>query len=372
MNGFDIYSGEQQFGDISIIVRAQRGREDHLDLAMFSLGVQRLRPSEVVIVLQEKDGVSPVIDDDVLLQRWGHLLHNLQLIVHKYDGDGRTRALNLGLEAVSRRYIGFLDDDDVLYPNHLLELWRALQASGAAWAYGECIRGEYSIDSRGDLVLRSRSRPFRREGYSFVEHLSGNFIPIHSFLYDRWAVGDKVQFDEALIRYEDYEFILRLGSRFEPVSVPAETSEYRIRVDGSNSVQDGSHVLLREAFAHKQAVWMENEVKLRELKVANFGWWVLELEYGRRGSPAGRGIGGDGPEAERAQSYVDMYWDSTSWRLSMPVRIAGAILRLRRVPHRPQVRTVEEAEAVVGYLKSSTSWRLTAPVRALGGWIRHR
>ena len=80
-------------------------------------------------------------------------------------------------------------------------------------------------------------------GRSIIKSLCGDSrIAIHSYVIDRARLdGFGLVFDEVLSRCEDYEFIIRLVARHFPDMGLIETPicEYRIRMDGSNSVLDG-------------------------------------------------------------------------------------------------------------------------------------
>ncbi|WP_041303706.1 glycosyltransferase family 2 protein [Kyrpidia tusciae] len=354
---------------LSVIVRTMPGREHFLDQCLFSLSVQHYRPIQVIVVVQLPDG-----DADVegllkplyrIIHQHGRFLEDIVIKRHTATKDERSRALNIGISEATGRFIAFLDDDDVVYPEHYTKLIDLVQRSGRVWAYSGTARAIYRRQEK-DIYLVQRDFPFRSSDYSFVEHLRDNFIPIHSFLVDRSRVDVQLRFDENLIRLEDYEFLLRLARYHEPGRVPAVTCEYRIWNDGSNSVLDGTDDA--KARAEKRQIWERANQQLYWRKHELIGWWVGELlENGVSSGGSSTQVGVSSPY----QSLVDMYWDSTSWAITAPIR--RAIQSLRGIPkeQRPVVQSYAEAKQIVEAIERSTSWRIAAPVRFMGKILRH-
>ncbi|MHC4591189.1 MAG: glycosyltransferase family 2 protein, partial [Planctomycetota bacterium] len=52
--------------------------------------------------------------------------------IQRPENKGKAACLNLGLERARGRYIAYLDDDDLWYPNHLSALTRALDDNPSA------------------------------------------------------------------------------------------------------------------------------------------------------------------------------------------------------------------------------------------------
>jgi glycosyltransferase involved in cell wall biosynthesis len=66
----------------------------------------------------------------------------------------------------------------------------------------------------------------------------------------------------------------------------------------------------------------------------------------------------------------DLYWNSTSWRMTRPLRVVNRRrLRLTR-EIRPVPTTPADADMLVQMMTDSLSWKLTSPVRAVGR-LRH-
>ena len=334
---------------ITIVTRTQPGREELLSNALFSLAAQQRRPDEVRVVvhLQGDEDLSALTE---LMELWRGHLPGLVLLENRFEGDGRTRSLNIGVTDLTSRFVGFLDDDDVLYPRHLRILSEALLEGTQAWAYANTVLATYASRPDGGDQLEKRSRRYTRDRYSFLQHLKTNFIPFHSLLIDRSRSDDELRFDESYLRCEDYEMLLRLARTKEPLHLPEETCEYRVRMDGSNSTVFESSVLTREQLFEKRWEWLKSEHQLEQFKIDLVGWWVEELlEL----------VPSDDPELlAEAQRIVDELWAARSWRLTAPIRWASSLLRFQRPPRRPEVTTLEQAMVVREQVMASSSWRL--------------
>ena len=139
-------------------------------------------------------------------------------------------ASNIGARAASGVYIGYLDDDDLLYPDHCARAIDALACSGADFAYTTCVAEYAEVRSGVRTVLGAQifiDRDFNRD-----EMFVGNVAPIHSIVHRREIFDRYGYFDETLPVTDDWEFWLRATSRNARwVRVDRATCEYSWRHD---------------------------------------------------------------------------------------------------------------------------------------------
>jgi hypothetical protein len=107
---------------ITVVVPTIPTRERQLTRAVSSVVAQLLQPTRVIVEID-------------------------------WDGEGAAVVRNRALAKVSTSLVAFLDDDDELYPNHLLALARLMRLSPADVAYPY-------FDCDGDDEIRMFGVPF--------------------------------------------------------------------------------------------------------------------------------------------------------------------------------------------------------------------
>lgn len=140
----------------------------------------------------------------------------------------RSRAANAALDAAAGDWLLFLDDDDWLMPEHIARLVAAVQAHPQALA---AYAGVAMVDAEGRPMGQAFDLPF-----DAVRLLSGNLAPIHAVLFSRRLLALGCRFDEALDRYEDWDFWVQVAQHTVPVHVPGVSAVYRIHA--SSGVHD--------------------------------------------------------------------------------------------------------------------------------------
>ncbi|MEJ7708831.1 MAG: glycosyltransferase [Pyrinomonadaceae bacterium] len=225
---------------LSVIVRFHKTeRLPFLEEAIFSLAIQHWPNLELIVAIQNGNNelieeVRTIITHQPWLRPPGYKI----LQVEVPDGvDGRSKLLNVGIENAEGRFLAFLDDDDVVYQHGYTILINQLLNGRCTVAVGGCRTATTSFE-RSHWFIHRKETPFVW-GRSRFDLFRDNFIPIHSYVIDCSRVGDdNLYFDSSFSLLEDYEFILRLCAKFEfdfsHVGVPV--CEYRMRLDGSNSI----------------------------------------------------------------------------------------------------------------------------------------
>ena len=213
---------------VSIIVRTVN-RPLLLREALCSIAYQDYPEVEAIIV---NDGGPPI--EDFLRKQNLPIRYLLKELPYSH---GRCLAGNIGLGLARGRYIGFLDDDDAIYPYHVSTLVEAIQKSGKKVAYSDAIRATQKPKpfDKNSYATVNLSLSYSRD-FDFQALLRDNYIPILAVLFDRFCLNKGINFDPALEVLEDWDFWIQLGTHFPFVHIAEITAEYTARLDGSNTV----------------------------------------------------------------------------------------------------------------------------------------
>ena len=192
---------------------------------------------------------------------------NIKILLNQTSKDERTKNLNLGIQESQGRFIGFLDDDDIFYSNHISLLINSLiQNKDIAWCYSDVATVICDSDNQGTITQISSDLLYKRDDFSKQELLKDNFIPIHTYILDRSKIDSSLlTFDESLKVMEDYAFLLKIAFAHSPIYLPQVTCEYRFWKDASNTNYHINQILGKN-FQKKAIIWSEAAQKIDILK----------------------------------------------------------------------------------------------------------
>lgn len=202
---------------ISIIVRT-KNRPKLVKRALISISNQTYRPVEIVLV---NDGGC-----DLSIEEIRNLLKDVSLHYIKLDKSiGRANAANTGIKNANGKYVGFLDDDDELYPDHLETLVTFLEQSDYQGAYTatEIAYQDYSPEN-GKMV--DREKTVLSQDFSYADLLVGNYIPFNSLLLRRDILPSVGGIDDSFELYEDWDFLIRLTEKHPLFHIKKVTARY--------------------------------------------------------------------------------------------------------------------------------------------------
>ena len=213
---------------VSIITRTYRGRGRYLREAILSVARQTYPNIEHIIV---EDGGSEMqaLVDEMRPQVRQNLVHYGQ------PKCGRSATGNHGLAQANGRWCMFLDDDDLLFADHVEVLVNAILAEeGARASYSlawevptdnsRIADGEYSeVNYMVPTVLR------QEYDYAVLRH--HNYLPIQAVLFERSLYQERGGFEEDMDALEDWTLWVRYAHGNHFVHVPKLTSLYRTPAD---------------------------------------------------------------------------------------------------------------------------------------------
>lgn len=214
---------------ISVVIPLYNGAP-YIERAVESVFAQVLPPDEVIVVNDGSTDAGPDIVAKLALRYPVRILQQ--------DNAGQSAARNRGVEHAHGDLIAFLDQDDIWYPNHLIELakpFRNNKIANLAWTYSDLDE----IDAAGNMVAReiiqanfSHAHPKRDLKVCLGQDM---FILPSATVMARKAFLHVGGFDERLSGYEDDDLFLRLfRAGFENVFLRVSLSSWRI-YDSSSS-----------------------------------------------------------------------------------------------------------------------------------------
>jgi glycosyltransferase involved in cell wall biosynthesis len=214
-----------------------------------SVLAQTLTPTQVIVVVDgSTDGTAEV------LERYVGAVELLST-----SQQGKSHAVNAGLDRVRSDYVWILDDDDLAFPDALERFVQPLE-SGREWGFSYSTMCHSRINECSgaiDEVIRSSKVPSGASHDLLLTLLRTNFLG-GAALFTRASVYDEVgRFDATLVRSQDYEMAIRIARRFRGVQVRGgPTFHYR--------QHDGPRGPLAERFpaAERREKWLEYDRRL--------------------------------------------------------------------------------------------------------------
>ncbi|HEY4375421.1 MAG TPA: glycosyltransferase [Burkholderiales bacterium] len=240
---------------VSVLIRTVPGRGGCLREALASVAAQTHEAIHLVIA---EDGGDSARAQAQAARASGRYREVTYLPLPKR---GRCAAGNAALAAAQGELLCFLDDDDLLYADHLEILAAAMMARpGLAAACGWALEVRTRVDSREPWRYREESRqvlyqrPFDRA--ALWQH---NYLPIQSVLFSRKLYEAHGGFDPELdlledwnlwVRYSlrhDFEMVPRITSLFRVPAAPDEAQRRRVSLEAWHEVARAKHAALMTA-----------------------------------------------------------------------------------------------------------------------------
>lgn len=210
------------YGTVGVIVPSC-DRPHRLERALSSLAFQTRQPDRVVVV---NDGRQRI--DEIVTRFSGRLKIDLLATKNPYSGSSVARNIGLDrLDELDTSLIAFLDDDNLMWP-------RWLEQASAIFAADSMLDIVYGAQLRGDPRSTTDKNWFLVP-FDLAQLQNGNFIDMNQIMQR----SSKIRFNPCLLRYVDWDYVLRLignsPDRIVPVdaisSVYSTSSSDRISVD---------------------------------------------------------------------------------------------------------------------------------------------
>ena len=243
-------------------------RPEMLKDALMSVLSQTYNNFEIIVVNDAGKDIAEVIDS---LNSEGKIIY----LQHK-ENRGLPAARNTGLKTAKGRYIAYLDDDDIYYPDHLETLVSFLKTeqdykvayTDSNYVFQEWITDRYVTLSKKVLY----SQDFDRQRL-----LVSNYMPVLNVMHRKDLVDKAGLFDEKLGAHEDWDMWLRFSQQCDFYHIKKITAEVRFRTDGTTMTSKDRMPFLKTArIIHKRYSRFVTDEKIVESQ--NIVEWSLAKE----------------------------------------------------------------------------------------------
>jgi GT2 family glycosyltransferase len=208
---------------VSVLTRSYKGRESLLRECITSVMNQTYPEIEHVIAEDGGDTLAP------LIQRIQENYPGRRVAYKSLPGKGRAHAGNECMAMARGAYFLILDDDDLIFSDHIETLIRALvddEKADAAYSLAWEVETSFEPGGRYHEFNHYTDRLFFQE-FDRKALMNHNYIPIQSILFKRELYEQHGGFDLEMDLLEDWNLWTRyaLTSRFR--FVPKTTSMFR-------------------------------------------------------------------------------------------------------------------------------------------------
>ncbi|MGA2297763.1 MAG: glycosyltransferase, partial [FCB group bacterium] len=206
---------------VSVIIPTYN-RPELLKNAINSVLSQTFQDFEIIVINDCGTDISNVIQS--------FNTYKIKYVRHETN-KGLAAARNTGIANSTGKYISYLDDDDLYYPEHLQTLVEFLENNDFQVAYTDSYNAKQIIKV-GVLQTISRELVYSRD-FNLAQLMVNNYIPVLCIMHEKKCLEKCGLFDEQLSSHEDWDLWIRMGLHFPFSHIKKVTCEFSSRDDGS-------------------------------------------------------------------------------------------------------------------------------------------
>lgn len=225
---------------VSIIIRTCQ-RPYVLEQALLSVKSQTYKNIEIVVI---EDGSN--VSEQFIYDNFSGL--DIQYVA-TMKKRGRSYAGNVGLNIAKGDFVNFLDDDDMLFSNHVQTLVDVLLQTKMLAAYSVVEERQIQVYAKNPYKHKIKHKTIRyRQSFNRNLLYTFNYIPIQSIMFRRTLFEQLGGFDEKLENLEDWDLWVRYSTITDFMFVNQITSCYHVPVKNKDkrirSVEMREHLAL--------------------------------------------------------------------------------------------------------------------------------
>ncbi|MCF6147390.1 MAG: glycosyltransferase [Candidatus Kuenenia sp.] len=261
------YKKLQSYPCVSIIVPTYN-RPDTLKTTLDSIAAQTYKNIEALVVNDAGKDVSGVIDTFRNRLSIKYFVHN--------KNKGLAASRNTGINAAKGKYIAYLDDDDIFYPDHIETLVNLLENSGYKVAYTDAYRAHQEKEDER-YVIKQKDIPY---SFDFDPNLilAQNLFPVLCIMHERSCTDEVGLFDESLTTHEDWDLWIRMSRKYRFAHIKRITCEFTWKTDSTTMSSEKRSDFLRTMVIIYKRYWEFSKDKQRVLELQRECIRRLQLE----------------------------------------------------------------------------------------------
>ena len=339
---------------VAIVLRT-KNRPLFLRRALGSIFAQTF--SDFVVVVVNDAGEQPPVD--AVVKEYADRANGRIRVVHNAHSKGREAAMNAGVSASESTYLTIHDDDDTWAPTFLDQSVRHLENSAD---HAVAVRTEVVYEHvDGDEITVDRREILTSDlsQISLAEMLRHNYAPPISLLYRR-DVHDAVGlYDETLPVLADWEFNLRLLSRFTVGFIDGPPLAFWHQRPASVGDEGNSVVTAQQDHARCEIEIRDRYLRGDLVRNAHLGTLLYLTEMLGRGNT----------QLSEAAAHLETVIRTTSTERS--TQVSGAVAHFEKVIRTAGVPRIAPELADLNRNLVSQNNRMVAQFDALAGRVNH-
>jgi hypothetical protein len=133
--------------------------------------------------------------------------------------------------------LNFLDDDDLLFSDHVEVLVNEIAKGNKNVAYSVAFEVPTKIVSTFSNKVNTAYKIVYRQSFNRMKLFYQNYLPIQCVMFKKDIVQNKIYMDENLDALEDWDFWMKVALENEFEFVDKTTSMYRVPYDMVDSIK---------------------------------------------------------------------------------------------------------------------------------------